>query len=77
MARLNVYLPDELAREARTAELNISQLTQQAVGSALARGKTDRWLDSLERLPAVTVSHESVLAAIDQGRNELGERAER
>jgi post-segregation antitoxin (ccd killing protein) len=75
MARLNVYLPDELAREARTAELNVSRLTQQALSSALARGETDRWLDRLDRLPAANVAHASVIAAIDQARAELGERA--
>lgn len=76
MARVNVYLTDELAQKARAAGLNISKLTQAALTSALARNETDRWLDRLERAPRAEVAHDSVIQAIDEARDELGEPGE-
>ena len=58
MARVNVYLPDELAAGARTAELNVSALTQDAVRQALAARATDAWLDSLVPIYAGAAWHE-------------------
>jgi post-segregation antitoxin (ccd killing protein) len=74
MARVNVYLPDDLAQEARAAGLNISRVAQEALSSSLARSETDRWLDRLEHLPREDISHVSVLEAIDEARAELGDR---
>jgi post-segregation antitoxin (ccd killing protein) len=73
MARVNVYLPNDLAREARAAGVNISRVTQEALAKALAHDETDRWLDRLERSPGVGASHASVLDAIDEARAELGD----
>jgi post-segregation antitoxin (ccd killing protein) len=75
MARVNVYLPDEMARAARAAGLNISRVAQDALSGKLAQGETDRWLDRLDRLRRARVSHRSVIAAIDEARAELGEGA--
>lgn len=75
MARVNVYLPDELARAARTAGLNISRVTQEALSNNLAQSATDSWLDRLDDLPRANVSHVQVIAAIDEARAELGDRA--
>ena len=77
MARVNVYLPDELARAARAAGLNISRLTQEALSSSLARSETDRWLDGLEGLPRVNVPHASVIEALDEAREDLAGRGAR
>jgi len=73
MARVNVYLPDELARQARAAGLNISQVAQAALSSTLEHSETDRWLDRLDRLPHADIAHRSVIDAIDAARAELGE----
>ena len=73
MARVNVYLPDELARQARAAGLNISKVTRAALLSTLAIKETDHWLDRLERSSRVEVAHDSVIRAIDEARDELGE----
>jgi hypothetical protein len=73
MARVNVYLPDELAREARSAGLNISSITQEALSRQLLRDETDHWLDRLDHLPRVEVSHERVVEAIAVARAELGD----
>ena len=72
MARVNVYLPDELAQRARAAGVNISGVTQEAIRSALASLDTDTWLDRLARLPRNDIPHEQVISALDEARDELG-----
>ena len=72
MARVNVYLPDDLAERARTAGLSISAETQDALRTALAASDTDRWLDRLERLPGHDVPHEVVIRTLDDLRDEFG-----
>lgn len=75
MARLNVYLPDDLAAQAKDAGLNISAITQEAVRRTLASRSTDSWL--LSALPSVstgTVTHERALEVIDEVRNEAPTR---
>ena len=49
MARVNVYLPDELASGARDAGLNVSALTQEAVRQALERTPPELASDILDR----------------------------
>ena len=72
MARLNVYVPDELAARSREAGLNVSALTQQAIAAALAAGQTDTWLSSLPRRLAEPVSLGTVLEALDETRDHPG-----
>ena len=72
MARMNVYLPDELAAEARTAGLNVSGLTQEAVRRALAQSRTDAWLADVARLARTGVTHDAVLTAIEEARDDFG-----
>lgn len=72
MARVNVYLPDELAERARAAGVSVSALAQDALRDALAVVDTDRWLDRLEQLPATGVPHEHVIRALDDARDEFG-----
>ena len=72
MARVNVYLPDELAERARAAGLNISGVTQDAIRSALAGSDTDRWLDRLDGLPSNDVPHQHVISALDDARDDFG-----
>ncbi len=71
MARLNVYVPDELAAAARDAGLNVSALTQQALSDALSRAATDSWLARIDR-PVSAATHAAVAAALDAARDELG-----
>jgi post-segregation antitoxin (ccd killing protein) len=75
MARVNVYLPDELAERARAAGLNISGVVQEGLRGALAPRETDRWLDRLEALPQADIPHERVIGALDAAREELGARS--
>jgi post-segregation antitoxin (ccd killing protein) len=74
MARVNVYVPDELAKEARKAGLNVSAITQKAISAALAEMSTDAWLTSLARNPRRKVTHMSVLNALDASRAEASTR---
>lgn len=70
VARLNVYLPDELAAEAREAGLNLSAVTQEGVRRSLAARSTDAWLATLRLPPAHQVTHASALDALDAVREE-------
>jgi hypothetical protein len=71
MARVNVYLPDELAREARAADLNLSGLTQDAVRRALGARRTDAWLDRVVELKRSDVDVQTVLAAVREALDDL------
>ena len=71
MSRVNVYLPDDLAAEAKEAGLNVSSLAQEAIRSALASESLDSWLSSVSKLSTVSVDHEEVLAAVHAAKDEL------
>ncbi len=73
MARLNVYVPDDLAAEAKKAGLNLSAVTQEAVRRSLAQRTTDAWLATVATMPSVEhVSHDHALEALDVAREEAG-----
>ncbi len=72
MARVNVYLPDELALQARAAGVNVSGITQDAIRAALAAMDTDRWLDRLDDLPSADVAPQKVIDAVHAARDDLG-----
>jgi post-segregation antitoxin (ccd killing protein) len=76
MPRVNVYLPADLAEAAKAADLNMSQLTQDAVRAALQRKALADWLDSLHELPRpeAEVTTEQILQAIDDSRDEFEAR---
>ncbi len=70
MARVNIYLPDDLAAAARQNGMNISAVAQDAVRRQLAARSTDIWLATLRTAPSPDVSHERALAALDAAREE-------
>lgn len=72
MARVNVYLPDDLAERARSAGVNVSGVAQDAIRGALASLETDVWLDRLERVPQIELPHEAVITALGDARDEFG-----
>ena len=62
MARVNVYLPHELAREWRSAgRVNLSLITQIAIRRELARSNTELWLRRVTVLRGWDVTHAQVL----------------
>lgn len=73
MARVNVYIPDELAERAREAGLNVSALTRAAIEAELAGHATDAWLERLGPRTGRGPSHEAVMAALDAAREESGD----
>ena len=72
MAKVTIYMPDELLAEAKDAELNISGLAQAAVAAALESAKTDAWLEELRRRPRSTVRSEDVDRALRGVRDSWG-----
>lgn len=75
MARVNVYLPDELAARAREKGLNVSAVTRSALEAELAGDAASEWLARVEALPSLDVEHDEVLTALDAARDELSGRA--
>ena len=72
MARVNVYLPDDLADAARAADLNISSLTQDAIRRELQQSGLAEWVQAVLGLSKVRVTHAAVQRAVDAARDELG-----
>jgi post-segregation antitoxin (ccd killing protein) len=75
MARMNIYLPDDLAAQARAAGLNISALARAAVEAELARSSTDEWLERVLALAPTSVSHEEAIEALTAAREDFGARS--
>jgi post-segregation antitoxin (ccd killing protein) len=73
MARVNIYLPDDLAAAVRAAGLNLSSLAQEAIRRQLAGRSTDAWLATLDSARG-HVSHDDALAALDAAREEPATR---
>lgn len=71
MARVNVYLPDDLAAEAKRARLNVSAITQDAIRSTLAASATDNWLAGLSALDPTDIDHVTALRAVTAAKDEL------
>jgi post-segregation antitoxin (ccd killing protein) len=71
MARVNVYLPDDLADQAKDAGLNVSSLTQDAVRSALSASHTQDWLSRVGALSPTGTGHEAVMSALSGAKDDL------
>jgi post-segregation antitoxin (ccd killing protein) len=70
MARLNIYVPDQLAESAHRAGLNVSALAQAAILAELDQHATAAWLDALPHSTRQT-SHEAALTALDAARGDF------
>lgn len=73
MARVNVYLPDDLAARAKRAGLNVSKITQDALLRELEARRTSTWMETVRTLPSTGVTHDEVVAALDEVRAEAGD----
>ena len=69
VTRVNVYLPDDLATEAKKAGLNLSAVAQEAVRQVLAARSTDAWLATLTTTMSAHVPHDRALEALDVARD--------
>ncbi len=74
MPRVNIYLPDDLAAEAKEAGLNVSQVAQDALRKQLKTKKTAEWVARVQKLPPTGVTHEEVMDALSAVREEMGSR---
>ena len=74
MARVNIYLPDDLAADAKAAGLNVSKVAQHALRAELSGRRTTAWLARVRRLPATSISHDEAMAALDAARDEDEDR---
>ena len=72
MARVNVYLPDELAEQSRVAGLNVSGLAQDAIRRALDTQNVNDWLDDLASLEPVDVDYRLVKQAMTRVKDDFG-----
>jgi post-segregation antitoxin (ccd killing protein) len=71
MARVNVYLPDDLAAEAKQARLNVSAITQDAIRSTLAASATDNWLAGIAALDHTGIDHDTAARSVTEAKDEL------
>jgi post-segregation antitoxin (ccd killing protein) len=71
MARINVYLPDDLASRVRAAGVNVSAVTRAALEEELSVAASTEWLSRLDRLTPIAVEHGDVLEAVYGAREEL------
>lgn len=70
MSRLCIYLPDELAEEAKKAGLNISSITQEAIRSALSAQQLTSWQQQVSKLDTPGISHQAVIEAVESAKAE-------
>jgi post-segregation antitoxin (ccd killing protein) len=63
LARVNVYLPDDLVEAARAAHLNVSRLAQEAIRHELAGRTTTAWLRTVRQIRPSRVTHDEVARA--------------
>jgi predicted ATP-grasp superfamily ATP-dependent carboligase len=71
MARVNVYLPDDLASDARGAGLNVSALTQDAVRQEMAARRTDAWLEQVMEMKGPEVDVSVILSSVHEALEDL------
>ena len=51
MTRVNIYLPRDLAENARAAEINVSAVAQEALERELRRRSFVAWVEEVGALP--------------------------
>lgn len=66
-----MYLPDDLADQAKDAGLNVSSLTQDAIRSALSASQTEEWLTQVGALSPTGTGHDAVMTALSEAKDDL------
>jgi post-segregation antitoxin (ccd killing protein) len=78
MARVNIYLPDDLAKRAREAGLNVSGIAQESLERKLRILATDQWLDGLRDRPrGPDIPRKELEQLMDEVREESGRAADK
>ncbi len=74
MARVNIYLPDDLAKRAREAGLNVSGIAQEALERELRIRDFGDWLARIRANPPLKGwTHADTIGALDSVRAERGD----
>lgn len=74
MARVNIYLPEDLAIRAREAGLNVSGVAQEALERELRFRATKEWLAQVRANPPLKGwTHADTIAVLDEVRAEQGD----
>lgn len=68
MARINIYMPDELAEAVRAADMNLSNLAQVAAERELAQMRVSSWLSRVLFGRTRNISPEATLEALRSTR---------
>ncbi|HEY5889461.1 MAG TPA: type II toxin-antitoxin system CcdA family antitoxin [Acidimicrobiia bacterium] len=71
MARVNVYLPDDLAAETKAAGLNVSKITQEALKRELHSERMAAWIAEVRKDPPIKVDPEIMRAAIAGAKDDI------
>lgn len=77
MARVNIYLPDDLARRAREAGVNVSGIAQEALERELRVNATNDWLALASELPRTrSIPDAELVQIMDEVRAQSGRAAD-
>lgn len=71
MARVNIYLSDDLAEEVKAAGLNVSSLAQEALRSVLATRRVDEWLDEVGAVRPLGIKGSATASALSAAKDEF------
>lgn len=71
MARVNIYLPDDLADAARARELNVSMICREAIQDALGTARRRAWLAALEDRETIEIDTDEILGVLHETRSAL------
>ena len=71
MARMNIYLPDELAERVRAADINVSAVAQEALSDVLAVRAVDEWLEAVSRLKPSGIPRAVLDEALAAAKDEI------
>lgn len=74
VARVNIYLPDDLAERARAEGINVSGVCREAIEETLRSLRQRAWLAALEDRPAIEILPAEIDAAVHGAQVDLGLR---
>lgn len=80
MARVNIYLPDDLAGRAREAGLDVSGVAQAAIEEELRARDLKTWLAEVRARPPLAgsgITHDELMEIMDEVREEMGRAADK
>ena len=72
MVLVSLHLPDDLVEQAQAADLDVSQLTQDAIRRALNARAVNEWLDDLASLPSLGIDPAVVKEAVRSAKDDFG-----